>query len=169
MQAVGDRVALRFHARVGGRTGGRDRPGEARSETTMCGLNPELLQRMAGAAAWPRVEPGSLNLRTSSCAVARVGRLEPVLTAFPHHVRGYPRSVLRQRKGWNFWCGTVSARGRSAPVLIRRARENPLPGLLEAYAAVHLRAALQLTNCQMVEVEVFAGPRLGPPAALARP
>jgi hypothetical protein len=149
-----------FHAEVTFRSslpGAAGPPGEA----DLLRINPQREIELCACTGWPRLEPGSLNLRVDDSVVEHLGDLCECYFEHPSLIR-YPdgkSTIPNRRGGYQYFRGLIrtSELEREEPVLIRRAKGKPLRNLVEAYAPVRLVEVLRLLQGSLVQVMVTDG------------
>lgn len=150
-------TALRFTGRVELRSSAGAGPGPP-GEAEIQGLNPGRVERILAATGWPRLEPGSLNLRVPERVVEALGGLHPLLVEDGRDVV-YPRAyrhVPRRRKSYLYYRAVAVSQEQEAEVLVRRA-QVPLKRRLELFAPFHLRGEWDLRPGDLLEVRIFGG------------
>jgi hypothetical protein len=134
------------------RPGANGPPGEAE----LFRINPQREVRLCACTGWTRLEPGSLNLRVGEGVVERLGDLRECYFEHPSLIK-YPNgksTIPERRGGYNYYRASLRIAERTEPVLVRRAKDNPLKNLVEAYAPQRLVDALGLQEGTVVEIQV---------------
>lgn len=138
-------------------------------EAELMRINPDRARELCRVAGWDRVESGSLNLRVEAWVVEELSKLRPAYFEASDRIR-YPNGKSRipeLRGGYLYYHGEISKSGHAVSVLVRRAKDKPLNGLVEVYAAVSLKERFGLREQDTVMVTV-CDPLTPPPVSVNR-
>lgn len=153
--------SIKLCAVVFGRSDGK----KPNSEACICANNIHRRRRLLAATRWDDLYNGSLNLWVAQDDEDGLAAVREIEAAEPAVVEpwdqdwvptGYKDQVARERQGWQYWKATVFGGSANREVLVRRPGKVPPDHdrLLEAYAPVRLRDALNVDNGDRVEIEV---------------
>ena len=128
-------------------------PGEAEVQR----LNPQRATTILEATGWPRLEPGSLNLKVERSVVSDLEKHTPAIEEDGDTIR-YPdryKHIPKRRKGYWYYKATLSRSGPKQDVLVRRAI-NPagIRDRVEIFASVSLKKEFALKDGNVVTIEV---------------
>lgn len=126
-------------------------PGEAE----VLALNPQRRAAILAATGWNDIFPGTLNIEVAEEAADGLLRCTPLILERGEDVKYPPQysQIPKLRIGYLYFRAMIKSRDRVASALIRRA-VNPLKTRLEVFADQRLRAALALSDGDLVVCEV---------------
>jgi CTP-dependent riboflavin kinase len=129
-------------------------------ESEVMRLNPGRELAIRGATGWQSLSPGSLNLRVDDAVLKELSLLRP---QFEEPASGvtYPRGyehIPKLREAYWYYAAVARNGNAEHSVLVRRAK-NPVPRVVELFADVSLRDALNLRPGDIVSVEINAPSR----------
>ena len=134
----------------------KSRIGGPPHETEILRLNPQRARLILMHTGWPRLEPGTLNLKVEDTVVTGLGTIPPFFQESADEIV-YPKSdshIPSLRLGYLYYRGVASNDGRHAAILVRRAI-NPLSECVELLGPVLLCKELAVTVGDDVEVHVY--------------
>ena len=125
------------------------------SESELLELNPQREEKILKATGWKRVEPGTLNLRVDDNDVNRLLEVKETFFEPPDEVY-YPthQYIPEERGGYNYYFATAKSEGKTQGVLVRRGKDNPLPGRLELFAEINLREHFRLKDDDEISLRI---------------
>ena len=127
-------------------------PGEGR----ILELNPQRRQKILEVTGWLIVEPGTLNLDVDDAIPTKLLACTPAFVERAATIR-YPAGfehVPSLRVEYYYYHGVARAGRRPEPILARRAKVPPYPGLVELFAAVNLTKRFGLKSGDSLLVEI---------------
>lgn len=127
------------------------------SETEILRFNPQRREMILNKTAWDDLCEGTLNLKVHENVVNQI-RKRKLLIQEPGSSVFYPepyQNIPKERKNYFYFRGTISKDGCSEAVLFRTAEVPPYPGLIEVFAPVRLRDALNLEDGDQVDCYIL--------------
>lgn len=135
------------------------RPGGPPGERDVIQLNPQRRDKILRIAGWTELEPGTLNVDLDG---SQFDLLTPEAATWIEDGASvvYPplyQHIPRKREAYFYYRGTLHIRGKTRPVVVRRAKV-PGPIRVEVYAAENLSRSLGLTSGDAVALEIRSAP-----------
>ena len=129
-------------------------PGVA-GEAEVFRRNPQRKRRIMKRTGWKVVFDGTLNLLVSEGVFADLRDMRPLFHERPEDIE-HPtnRRIPEIRRGYYYYKGTASARGRTQEVLVRRAGNPHDERCVELVASVKLLDHFQIDDGSEIEVAV---------------
>ena len=127
------------------------------SETEILRLNPQRRGIILNKTGWDKLYEGTLNLKVHEGVVNQIRKRKSLIRE-PGSSVYYPepyQDIPKERKNYFYYRGTISKGGCSKDVLFRAAEVPPRRDLIEAFAAVRLRDALNLEDGDQVVCDII--------------
>lgn len=127
------------------------------SETEILRLNPQRSDMILNETGWDELYEGTLNLKVHEGIVRHLRKRKPSIRE-PGSSVYYPdpfQNIPKKRKAYYYFRGTISKGGCSEDVLFRTAEVPPRPDLIEAFAPVRLREALDIEDGDQVVCDIL--------------
>ena len=136
---------MQFYANISSRSSSQK--GGPTGESEIIAINPKRRERILQCTRWNNLVDGTLNLEVENHIVKKLLNQKPIMREPGNEVR-YPPPYERipfKRQAYIYFKGTIAYNSMTVAVLFRTA-ENPLPNRLEAFASVHLKTKLTLSD-----------------------
>ncbi len=127
------------------------------SETEILRLNPKRREMILNKTSWDDLCEGTLNLKVHENVVNQIRKRKLMIQELGSSV-SYPepyQNIPKERKNYFYLKGTISKDGCFKDVLFRTAEVPPYPGLIEVFAPVRLRDALNLEDGDQVDCYIL--------------
>lgn len=115
--------------------------------------NPKRKRRIMRTTGWKTVFDGTLNLVVPKGVLADLRDMRPLFHERPEDIEHPTNQRIPEiRRGYYYYAGTASARGKTQEVLVRRAGNPHDERCVELVASVELLEHLQIDEGSKIEV-----------------